>query len=222
MKYSNLNKLLKSSFYKRLKSKGYKNWKYYLISDQNNPYTKFGYSVYEYGDFFQADFSFNIGFIELRKIYEAIHGPLPNDFKYPTHYGISQTRLCDDKIFDNPDFTIVEEGDIENMVDVVMMFMEERGFQMLEDKSTLLDLEHYINIECNIENRNSSISLILAKLFNKEYYHELLYKYGEAVKGWAHEDLIEDFNKTETFLKAHTREELIEIAGLTEELLGNV
>lgn len=179
MEYNFANELVKSSFLKRLKSKGYKNWKYYLISNQNNPYMKFGYSVYEYGDFFQADFSFNIGFVELRKIYEAINGLLPKDFKYPIQFGFSQEGLFDDKIFDSPDFTIGEEGDIKNMVNTVMRFMEDRGFKMLEEKNTLLDLERYINIDSAVKNRNCSISLILAKLFDKEYYYELLYKYGE-------------------------------------------
>ncbi len=119
----------------------------------------------------------------------------------PSDYSLSQAGLCDDKIFDAPDFTITDEKDIEYMVETVMEFMDNRGFKMLQDKSSLKNLENYVNNECDVMYRDNALGLILAKILNKDYYHELIYKYGEEVKEWVHESSKKNYYDVEFFLK---------------------
>lgn len=218
MKVSEVEKKIKESFYEKLQNKGFKKWRFYLLNKDNvNPYILFNSNLFEYGNFFQADFMFHIGFKEIKKINEAIFGSYPKNYSYPTQYTLSQARLCDNKIFGNPDFTISEERDIEFMVGTVMKFMENRGFKMLQEKSTIGGLEQYVNHECDIMYRNNALGLLLAKLLDKEYYGKLVYEYGEEVKEWVSKEKKEEYYKTEEFLKAYTREELMKIGGLTEE-----
>ncbi len=75
------------------------------------------------------------------------------------------------------------------------------GFKMLQDKSSLKNLENYVNNECDVMYRDNALGLILAKILNKDYYHELIYKYGEEVKEWVHESSKKNYYDVEFFLK---------------------
>ncbi|GAA4272491.1 hypothetical protein U6A24_09915 [Aquimarina gracilis] len=218
MKYSETKRLLNNAFKGELAKYGYKKFKYGFERTVNNKYYRCGISVFDYRDYQQASFIFSIGLIPLSRVMMEINGQIdnPNVFK-PSHFNISQEGLYDNKIFDRPDFTIYNESHIENMVHVVMGFMEKRGFTILEEKSTLSLLEEHINLELPHNQNNKSNGLVLAKLLDKDYYHELLYKYCEIVDTWEVEQYKEDFYKVVEFLKTHTRDDLIEIAGITEE-----
>lgn len=217
MKYSETKKLLNTAFKEKLKPYGFKRYKYGFDKIENDIYYRCGISVFNYDDFQQATFIFSIGIIPLTKILCAAHNESfdPKTSK-PSHYPLSQAGLCDDKIFDSPDFTIYDENHIDNMVNIVMGFMDDRGFKILKEKSTIRGLEKYVNEDCVPMYRNNTNGLVLAKILDKEYYHKLVYEYGEEVKEWIDDNERDDYYKTEEFLKNHTREQIMEIAGLTE------
>ncbi len=218
MKYSETKKELNAAFKNRLKPYGFKSYKYGFEKIDGNVYQRCGISVFDYADIQQAAFIFSIGIIPLAKIMISAVGKeyALKDIK-PSHYPLSQAGLCDHKIFDSPDFTITKESDIDFMANTVMEFMENRGFKMLNEKSTIRGLEQYVNHECDAMHRNNALGLLLAKLLDKDYYHKLVYEYGEEVREWMEGEKKDSYYKTEAFLKAHRREELMEIGGITEE-----
>ncbi len=215
MKYLETKKKLNNLFNNGLKPYGYKRIKYGFEKIEGINYYRCGISVFDYGDIQQATFIFSVGIIPLAKIMIKAVGAkyALNEIK-PSHYALSQARLSDEKVFDSPDFTIKEENDIEFMVETVMRFMEERGFNMLLKNSTIQGIENYINNECDAMHRDKALGLILAKVLDKEYYHKLVYEYGEEVSEWMEGEKKDNYYKVEAFLKRYDRIELMEIGDI--------